>query len=90
MINPWWRPGGLNYLVLNANLGAVCSRMLTSVPGQRQLLFAKADASVPYPILMLLALWAVDTTVLMFRDPAAAAVLIAMVPVLVVLVARST
>ncbi len=55
MINPWWRPGGLNY-----------------------------------PILMLLALWAVDTTVLMFRDPAAAAVLIAMVPVLVVLVARST
>lgn len=52
MINPRWRPGGLNY-----------------------------------PMLMLVVLWAVDTTVLMFRDPAAAAVMIAIVPVLV---ARNT
>lgn len=34
-----------------------------------------------YPMLLLVILWAVGTTVLMFREPAAAAVLMAMVPV---------
>lgn len=39
-----------------------------------------------YPMLMLVVLWFVGTTVFMFREPAVAAVLIAMVPV----TARST
>lgn len=34
-----------------------------------------------YPMLMLVVLWAVGTTVFMFREPAVAAVLMAMVPV---------
>ena len=33
-----------------------------------------------YPMLMLVVLWAAGTTVFMFREPAVAAVLIAMIP----------
>lgn len=34
-----------------------------------------------YPMLLLVALWAVVVTVLIFREPAAAAVLMAIVPI---------
>lgn len=40
-----------------------------------------------YPMLLLVVLWAMGTTVLMFREPAIAAVLMAIVPVAA---ARST